>query len=115
MTLWRRESTSKLVMIEVQKISHELAKRSILHNKLQERVKGMGTFVIPVYYLKETSFHWLQEPHLTFRLIKTRSLIHNAPVVEWNYGEMSMITLRQRLESCIRKGGSFVMPVQILV
>ena len=37
MTLWRRESTSKLVMIEAQKISHELAKRSIIQNNLQKR------------------------------------------------------------------------------
>ena len=38
MTLWRRSSSSKLVMVEAQKVSHELAKRSIAHNGLQDRI-----------------------------------------------------------------------------
>ena len=40
MTLWKRSSTSKLVMIEAQKVSHELAKRSILYNSLQHRIEA---------------------------------------------------------------------------
>lgn len=38
MTLWRRPSTSKLVMVEAQRISHELAKRTIAVNQLSHRV-----------------------------------------------------------------------------
>ena len=38
MTLWKRSSSSKLVMIEAQKVSHELAKKSIRFNQLTDRV-----------------------------------------------------------------------------
>ena len=38
LTLWRRSNTSKLVMIEAQQISHQLAKRSIAFNQLEHRV-----------------------------------------------------------------------------
>ena len=40
MTLWKRSPASKLVMIEAQKVSHELAKRSITYNNLQHRVEA---------------------------------------------------------------------------
>lgn len=38
MTLWKRSQTSKLVMVEAQRVSHELAKRTIAHNQLTDRV-----------------------------------------------------------------------------
>lgn len=40
MTLWRRSASSKLVMLEAQKISHELAKRTIQYNQLSHRVEA---------------------------------------------------------------------------
>ena len=40
LALWRRPKESKLVMVEAQRISHELAKRTIQYNKLQHRVEA---------------------------------------------------------------------------
>lgn len=40
MTLWRRPNSSRLVMVEAQRISHELAKRTISHNQLEDRIEA---------------------------------------------------------------------------
>ena len=56
MTLWRRSPTSKLVMIEAQKVSHELAKRSIAYNCLQDRVEARYGDLRDPDVLPENSF-----------------------------------------------------------
>jgi len=40
MTLWKRSPHSKLVMVEAQHISHELAKRTLQYNDLEHRVEA---------------------------------------------------------------------------
>lgn len=38
MTLWRMDPSARLVMVEVQQVSHQLARHSICHNGLEARV-----------------------------------------------------------------------------
>lgn len=40
MSLWRRPAGARLVMVEAQTVSHELAKRTIAHNRLGDRVEA---------------------------------------------------------------------------
>lgn len=56
MTLWKRSAHSKLVMVEAQKISHELAKRTLLHNHLEDRVEARYGDIRDINILPEQDF-----------------------------------------------------------
>ena len=40
LSLWRRPSSAKLIMVEAQQVSHELAKKTIVYNGLSNRVEA---------------------------------------------------------------------------
>ena len=74
-------------MIEAQKVSHELAKRSIIYNNLQDRIEARyGDLRDPTVLPEKDFFPLVTGTPIYFPIDKalTSPLTHNVPAVEWN-------------------------------